>query len=76
MIPLLEVWEQAVQLLDWVSPDLADMHRTKALLPNNDCGETNRTTSIFIENKIENKRSDIKGSQRAVADTRFARTSQ
>jgi hypothetical protein len=34
MIPLLEVWEQAVQLLDWVCPDLGDMHRSKALLPN------------------------------------------
>ncbi len=34
MIPLLEVWEQAVQLLDWVCPDLGDMHRSQALLPN------------------------------------------
>ena len=33
-IPLAEVWERSIELLSWMSPDLAIWHRTDARLPN------------------------------------------
>ena len=32
--PLLTVWEQAIELLSWMSPELAQLHRTANALPN------------------------------------------
>ena len=32
-VPLMDVWEQSVELLGWMCPDLADWHRTKGALP-------------------------------------------
>jgi hypothetical protein len=75
MIPLLEVWEQAVQLLDWGA-------QISVYAPNESPGakydrsETNLMNSIFLENKIENKRSVIKGFHRTVAVTQIARATQ
>lgn len=33
VVPLLDVWEQALQLLAWVCPDLAELHRAERRLP-------------------------------------------
>jgi hypothetical protein len=33
IVPLSDVWEQSLELLAWMSPELANLHRTHSSMP-------------------------------------------